>query len=108
MTKDEIEEVLQTMDPNKALGADGFLNFFFHKFWHRIKYDVIHAMQYFFLTGVIPLDWNRTFITLIPKKPNPKLAIDFQPISLCTTYKIVAKLLVQRLQPILPHLIFIE
>lgn len=53
--------------------------------------------------------WNRTYITLIPKKDNPKKSIDYRPISLySTTHEIVAKILVKSLQPILPSLVSME
>lgn len=93
----------------KPPSADGFPTFFYHKFWHCIKHDVIHVVQYFFSNGMMPWEWNKTFITFILKKPNQKQVADFRTISLYnTTYQIVTKLLVQRLHPILLHFISME
>lgn len=58
---------------------------------------------------MMPQSWNRIFITLVPKKENLKHATDSRPISLYNiTYKLVAKVLVNKLQLILPSLIFME
>ena len=50
---------------------------------------------------------NKTNISLIPKTNQPTKMIDFHPISLCnTTYKIISKVLANRLKAILPFIIF--
>ena len=49
---------------------------------------------------------NQTFITLIPKIPNPEEVSHFRPISLCNVfYKIISKVLVNRLNPIMDSII---
>lgn len=54
----------------------------------------------------MPNSWGKTFISLIPKKTNPKFVSDFLPISLCNVYhKIISKILANRLKLILPRLI---
>lgn len=55
-----------------------------------------------------PLDrcWNNTLISLISKKPNPTIIADFRPISMCTVvYKIVTKVIVNRLKLLLPFIV---
>lgn len=45
---------------------------------------------------------NHTHIRLIPKIPSPQKVSEYMPIALCLVYyKIIAKLLAKRLQPIL-------
>ena len=54
----------------------------------------------------IPEELNRTHITLIPKIPGPETLNNYRPISLCNTvYKIVSKILVAWLRPLLGKLI---
>ena len=48
---------------------------------------------------------NRTLITLIPKCSNPKSLSNYRPISLCNTvYKVVTKMIVARIWPMLSNL----
>ena len=49
---------------------------------------------------------DRTLITLIPKCNNPESLSNYQPISLCNTvYKVVTKMIVARIRPMLSNLI---
>lgn len=75
-------------------------------FWDDIGDSLFVAVQFFFNNASLSSSWNKTFITLILKKPNPKLVLDFRPISLCNVcYKIVSKILANRLKPLFPRLI---
>ena len=59
-----------------------------------------------FSSGVIPNYMNQTLITLIPKCRSPESLSNYRPISLCNTiYKIVTKIIVNRIRPFLFGLI---
>ena len=98
----EIKEAVFSMHPNKAPGPDGMSPFFFQRFWNIIKNDVIRAVLSFFRPGKILKAFNETLISLIPKVEHPIFVSQLRPISLCNVfYKIISKILVNRLKPIL-------
>ena len=58
------------------------------------------------VTVYFPVGINDTLICLIPKLDNPDIIQQFRPIGLCnTTYKILAKTIVNKLRPILSTII---
>ncbi|KAL0437443.1 UNVERIFIED_CONTAM: putative mitochondrial protein [Sesamum radiatum] len=90
----------------KSPDPDGFPPSFFKQFWHIVGRQVIDATLYFFSNGQILPAINHTYITLIPKGPNARTVEQFRPISLCnTTYKVISKILANRLKPLLDKLI---
>ena len=63
-------------------------------------------MKHIFANQKIPDYLNQTLIALIPKQLGPETISQYRPISLCNTvYKIISKILVQRIRPLLPRLI---
>lgn len=91
---------------DKSLGPDG-LNFHFIKaFWHILEKDVQRVVDEFFVHGVWPKGSNSYFITLISKCDSPLGLNDFRPIYLVgCIYKIVSKLIANRLKVVLPKTI---
>jgi hypothetical protein len=60
----------------------------------------------FFHSGFLLKSLNHTFISLSPKVPTPERLTQFRPISLCNvSYKIISKILVNRLKPLMDSLI---
>lgn len=102
----EIWEILKGMDPNKAPGSDGMTVFFFRQYWAIVGRDGIAAVQEFFSSGWLLPQLNHTNLVLIPKVDNPSLVGQFRPISLCNViYKIISKILTERIKVVLPKLI---
>ncbi|GJZ82902.1 RNA-directed DNA polymerase, eukaryota [Tanacetum coccineum] len=91
---------------NKTPGRDGFSFEFIRKFWKIINQDVVNVVHEFFASSKFPPGSNSSFITLISKKQDAKVVKDFRPISLIGTfYKIVAKILANRLSLIMSDII---
>ena len=101
----EIEEIKGAVfgcARNKSPGPDGFSLAFFQDFWDTIKADILQFFRDFWESGIINKSVNETFICLIPKKINACKAKDFRPISLVTgLYKILAKVLAERIKQVL-------
>lgn len=94
------------MQDLKSPGLDGFPVLFYKKLWPTIGNDVIKAVTSFFLKGSMPKEVNNSLIVLISKITNPTSVNHFRPISLCNVvYKIISKILVSKLRPLLDKLI---
>ena len=94
------------MCPDSAPGPDGFGGCFYQSCWHIIGVDVISAVRTFFFHGHFPLGMNASFVTRIPKVREALRIEDFRPIVLGNfLYKIIAKIVVDRLGQILSGLI---
>ena len=105
-TPDEIKATLFQMQDLKAPGPDGFPVLFYKEYWHIVGESVTQAVTSFFEVGRLPKEVNSSLIVLIPKIPNPSSVNSFRPISLCNVvYKIISKLLVAKLRPVLHKLI---
>ena len=109
VTEEEIKTAFLTMDSNKAPGSNGMTPLFFQKFWKIIKGDLVNAIKSFFYSGLMLRAINHTIISLIPKVPCPINIKQYRPISLCNVvYKAIAKIIVNRLKPVLKHCISIN
>ncbi|GJW43033.1 RNA-directed DNA polymerase, eukaryota, reverse transcriptase zinc-binding domain protein [Tanacetum coccineum] len=103
---EEIKKAVWECGTNKSPGPDGFSFEFIRKYWNIIQYDVVNAVKEFFSSSKFPPGSNSSFITLIPKSLDAKMVKDFRPISLIGSfYKIVAKILSNRLCIVMPDLI---
>ncbi|XP_010495441.1 PREDICTED: uncharacterized protein LOC104772536 [Camelina sativa] len=79
---------------------------FFQKAWSVVKTDLVYMVNQFLEEGVFDKELNRTHICLIPKVAKPTRMTELRPISLCNVaYKVISKVLCQRLKLLLPGLI---
>ncbi|XP_071729107.1 uncharacterized protein [Rutidosis leptorrhynchoides] len=102
----EIWAAIKRCGGSKALGPDEFNFKFFKRFWETIKIDLRTTLDRFWTYGEISRGCKASFITLIPKKPNVITLNDFRPISLLGSYyKIVSKILANRIRKVIPSLI---
>ena len=102
----EIKEVVFGMYSDKAPGPDGLPALFYKRYWPIVGKSVCDAALNFFKSRNLLTEVNNTFIVLIPKTQSPSFVNHYRPISLCNTvYKIIAKILVSRIRPVLDSLI---
>lgn len=98
--------MLFSMPSSKALGPDGFPAEFYRASWDIIKQDFFIAVQSFFMYSFLPRGVNAKILTLIPKHGEAKEIKDYRPISCCNIlYKVISKILANRLKVLLPELI---
>ena len=102
----DVKRSLWSLKAFKAPGPDGLHPGFFQKCWPTVGASVVKEVRQIFSSGRVPEYLNRTLISLIPKCLGPETLSQFRPISLCNTvYKIVTKILVSRLRPIIGNLV---
>lgn len=101
-----IKQVIMRLENNKSLGSDGFSLGFYKTYWNTYSADITSEIKDFFANGCLQHQITYTNIILIPKKDDPKFFKDHRPISLTNVrYKIIAKLLANKLKPILNNYI---
>ncbi|GKU91868.1 hypothetical protein SLEP1_g5682 [Rubroshorea leprosula] len=105
-SKEEIKAAIWDCDSSKEPGPDGFHFNFIKKNWEIIKREVIDFIKEFHDKGRIVKGLNESFVVLIPKVSNPEKIEEFRPISLINvSYKILSKLLANRLRRVLEDII---
>jgi hypothetical protein len=104
--EEEVRKTVMAMEGDKAPGPDGFSIAFFQICWEVVKEDVMKIFKEFYDEGKFEASLNSTFISLIPKIPGASEMKDFRPISLVgSLYKIIAKVLANRLKGVLDKVI---
>jgi len=105
-TKKEIRDSVWQCEGTKSPGSDGFNFNFLKKSWEVMKDEVVAVMILFHETGCIPKGCNASFVALVPKVRDPAKLEQYRPISLVgAMYKIIAKVLAERIKNVLPHVI---
>ena len=105
-TSEEVLMALQQMHPTKSPKPDDMSAIFYKKYWSIVGNDVTKMALNVLNSNMSMVEINKTNITLVPKVKHPSKMSEFRPISLCNVaYKLIAKVLVNRLKAILPCII---
>ncbi|XP_074314480.1 uncharacterized protein LOC141649696 [Silene latifolia] len=106
VNSEEIKQALSSIPANKAPGPDGYTSQFFKDDVDIVGEDLIAVVKEFFQSGQLLTQVNSTVLTLVPKKARPILVADFRPIACCNVvYKIISKVICNRLVPILRSIV---
>lgn len=97
------------MNSEKAPGPDGLNPTFYKCYWDLCGMELFNAGKNWLDQGIFPPHLNDTNVVLIPKVENPLSMRDLRPISLCNVvYKIISKVLANRLKPFMHKCISLE
>jgi len=103
---EEVKAAVWDCDNYKCSGPDGITFGFIKDFWDLPQVDVMRFLVEFHRNKRLSKGINSTFISLIPKAESPQRLNDFRPISLVgSMYKILAKVLANRLRSIIGSVI---
>jgi hypothetical protein len=105
-SQQEIKSAVFSLNKESAPGPDGFGAFFFQTYWDIIQVDVVKAVLEFFTTSWIMPGYNSNIIALLPKIPTASTIEQYRPIAMANfKFKIISKVIADRLAPIMPSII---
>ena len=110
ITYDECTKAIQDLPNNKTPGTDGIPIEFYKCFWKYIHNFLLQSYEYSFDNNLLSIEQRRAILSLIPKAGKDIRHLkNWRPIALLNTdYKILAKILANRLQKVIAKLIFPE
>jgi len=90
----------------EAPGRDGISSAFFQTNWEVMKEDLLKQFSEMFFDRKLTPQQKHGVIVLIPKTTIPAVPADYRPITLLNNdYKIMARIIASRLQPVLVDLL---
>lgn len=103
---EEIKRVVFSFNHYKAPDLDGIHPLMYQKYWSIMGGTTITFCKETFTNAIMDPRVNTTYLCLIPKCTNATRLGNFIPISLCNIqYKIITKIITNRLRPFLSKLI---
>lgn len=103
---EEVRKAVFGMKKFGSPGPDGIQVIFYQKYWKVVGPSLTILVNRAISSGRIPYSLLTAFLTLIPKKDMPENAADFRPITLLNVaFKIILKVLVNRMRPIMKKII---
>ena len=106
ITEEELHTVVHRTTGNKSPGHDGICMEFFKNNWSTIKDDMLVMFNQMYSTGSIKEQQKHGIVICIPKTTTPKTPAHYRPITLLNTdYKILARIVANRLRPIIAEIL---
>lgn len=105
VSMEETVRALRSMGSFKAPGPDGNQAVFFKWAWSVVGNAVHHFVRKIIEEGDVPEEAAEAILVLIPKEAKPSSMRGFCPLSICNvTFKLVSKIIVNRLRDIMKEL----
>ena len=102
-TLPELEAAVEAAAPSKAPGLDGLSYEFYQSTLDYVGPALLDALNAMLTRGLLSPSLRQGVVRLLPKVPGVPLASQLRPITLlCTDYKLLTKMMVTRLLPLLP------
>ena len=102
----ELTAAVGQLASGRARGIDGLPAHFYKCFWRYFRTDVLDVLSEFFRRGSLPASCRRAALTILPKKGDLALLKNWHPVALlCTDYKLLSKVLANRLKEYLDILV---
>ena len=107
ITQDECKEALEMLPKSKTPGSDGLTTEFYLFFWEVLSDYFYNSLLMSIEKGELTIEQRRGVINIIPKgDKDHRLIKNWRPITVLNVdYKIIAKIIANRLRPVLPDLI---
>ena len=106
ITEKEIKTALKQMKNEKSPGSDGLTKEFYIIFWNDLKDILEEMLNNIYLANSLSESQKEGVIKLLYKKGNTKELKNWRPISLLNIdYKILTKILANRVKEVLPKII---
>ena len=100
----ELKTAIFQLENGKSPGIDGIPIEFYKSYYEYIKNDLLQLYN-----SILTTSMNQAIITLLPKNDKKENLKNWRPVSLlCLDYKILTKILSNRLKPTLEHTISIQ
>lgn len=109
ITLQELTTAVMQMASGKSSGLDGLPAEFFKHFWNFLGHDLLDVFNESFNNGTLPASCRRAVVSLLPKKGDQTLLKNWRPVALlCTDYKILSKVLANRLKVFMDLIIGVD
>lgn len=106
ITLEEVFNVLKILKPNKSPGEDGIISEFYLLYWNTIKAEFMSLLREIFEQKRLSDSQYKGVLTLLHKGGERDNIKNWRPLTLLNCdYKIIAKILAERLKIVLPKLI---